>query len=244
MRAHPWEWETALCLGGFQSGASHAFILGATMNDKTNYFSELYKVNVAEHVEKKNGYSYVSWPFAVAELRKRHPTATWEVVRFDGLPYLKTELGYFVEVKATVEGVSLSQIHPVLDNRNAPIKVPTTFHINTSIQRALVKVIALHGLGLFVYAGEDLPEEDKPTKSVAKMVAEDTPIDSLKREEVDNIGSDILAAWTSGQEMDVLKMWGKIEDNDVKIGVWSWLAGESKLRSFIKANKAITKEVA
>jgi hypothetical protein len=81
-------------------------------------------------------------------------------------------------------------------------------------------------------------------KSVAREVASQTPMDSLKREEVDNIGSDILAAWTSGQEMDVLKMWGKIEDNDIKIAVWSWLASESKLRSFIKANKAITKEVA
>jgi hypothetical protein len=80
-------------------------------------------------------------------------------------------------------------------------------------------------------------------KSVAREVASQTPMDSLKREEVDNIGSDILAAWTSGQEMDVLKMWGKIEDNDVKVGVWSWLSGESKLRAFIKANKSIAKEV-
>lgn len=127
----------------------------------TNYFDELYRVDVSGHIEKKNGFSYVSWPFAVAELRKRHPSATWEVIRFDGKPFLQTECGYFVEVAVTIDGVTLSQIHPVLDHRNKPIQTPDAFHINTSIQRALVKAIALHGLGLCVYAGEDLPPDVK-----------------------------------------------------------------------------------
>lgn len=78
--------------------------------------------------------------------------------RFDGLPYLATDLGFFVEVAVTVQGVTLSQIHPVLDNKNRPLLAPTPFDINTSIQRALVKAIALHGLGLSIYAGEDLPD--------------------------------------------------------------------------------------
>jgi len=89
-----------------------------------------------------------------------HPTATWEVRRFGGLPYLVCEAGVFVEVAVTVEGVTLSQLHPVLDHRNRPISAPTAFEINTSIQRALVKAIALHGLGLYIYAGEDLPSGD------------------------------------------------------------------------------------
>lgn len=126
-----------------------------------NSFDELYRVDVSGHIEKKNGFSYVSWPFAVAELRKRHPDATWEVVRFDGKPYMATECGYFVEVAVTVSGVTLSQIHPVLDHRNKPVAQPNAFDINTSIQRALVKAIALHGLGLCVYAGEDLPPDVK-----------------------------------------------------------------------------------
>lgn len=126
-----------------------------------NYFDELYRVDVSGHIEKKNGFSYVSWPFAVAELRKRHPSATWEVIRFDGKPFLQTECGYFVEVAVTIDSVTLSQIHPVLDHRNKPIQTPDSFHINTSIQRALVKAIALHGLGLCVYAGEDLPPDVK-----------------------------------------------------------------------------------
>jgi hypothetical protein len=126
------------------------------MNEKSS-FARLSGINVNEHVEKKGQFSYLSWPYAVAQLRLADPTATWEVRRFDGLPFLRTETGYFVEVAVTVEGVTLSQIHPVLDGKNRPIPEPTVFDLNTSLQRCLVKAIALHGLGLYVYAGEDLP---------------------------------------------------------------------------------------
>ena len=121
-------------------------------------FAKLYALNVNNHVEKKGGFSYLSWPYAVAQLRLADPNATWEVKRFDGLPYLATEAGVFVEVAVTYAGVTLSQIHPVLDGRNRPIMAPSSFEINTSLQRCLVKAIALHGLGLYIYAGEDLPQ--------------------------------------------------------------------------------------
>jgi uncharacterized protein DUF1071 len=126
-----------------------------------NYFTKLNGINVSDHIEKKGQFSYLSWPFAVAQLRQADPAATWEVKRFDGLPYQKTETGYFVEVAVTVQGVTLSQIHPVLDSKNEPIPEPTSFDINSSIQRCLVKAIALHGLGLYIYAGEDLPASDQ-----------------------------------------------------------------------------------
>lgn len=123
----------------------------------TNYYTELSKIDVSEHMEKKGKFSYLSWAWAVDQLRKVHPNATWEVIRFEGKPFMKTECGYFVEVAVTVEGITLSQIHPVLNNQNKPIAQPNAFEINTSIQRCLVKAIALHGLGLYIYAGEDLP---------------------------------------------------------------------------------------
>lgn len=126
-----------------------------------NYFQQLNAVNVSEHVEKKGQFSYLSWPYAVAQLRLADPESFWEVRRFEGLPYLKTEAGYFVEVSVTVQGITLSQLHPVLDGRNKPLQTPTVFDINTSIQRCLVKAIALHGLGLYIYAGEDLPDSAK-----------------------------------------------------------------------------------
>ena len=126
--------------------------------DSDNYFARLSAINVNEHVEKKGGFSYLSWPYAVAQLRLADASATWEVRRFDGLPYLATEAGVFVEVAVTVNGVTLSQIHPVLDGRNRPLLAPSAFDINSSLQRCLVKAIALHGLGLYIYAGEDLPQ--------------------------------------------------------------------------------------
>ena len=130
----------------------------SNVTDSDNYFARLNAINVNEHVEKKGGFSYLSWPYAVAQLRLADASATWEVRRFDGLPYLATEAGVFVEVAVTVNGVTLSQIHPVLDGRNRPLLAPSAFDINSSLQRCLVKAIALHGLGLYIYAGEDLPQ--------------------------------------------------------------------------------------
>lgn len=132
----------------------------ATNNSSTNnnYFAALSAINVSEHLEKKGQFSFLSWPYAIAQLRLFDDTATWVVIRFNGLPFLTTDNGTFVEVAVTVKGITLSQIHPVLDNKNRPIDIPTVFNINTSIQRCLVKAIALHGLGLSVYAGEDLPQ--------------------------------------------------------------------------------------
>lgn len=145
--------------------------------EQKNYYTELAKINVNEHVEKKGKFSYLSWAWAVDVLRKFDPTATWETMRFNGMPFMETPLGYFVEVAVTVQGITLSQIHPVLDNNNRPIKEPNAFQINTSIQRALVKAIALHGLGLYIYAGEDLPTEDKEPEP------EKTPEETAKEEE-------------------------------------------------------------
>ena len=132
-----------------------------------NTFKKLYEINVNDHIEKKGQFSYLSWPYAVAQLRLADPSASWEVKRFDGLPYMQTPSGCFVEVAVTVQSITLSQIHPVLDARNKPIPEPTAFDINTSIQRCLVKAIALHGLGLYIYAGEDLPQGGQPAQPEA-----------------------------------------------------------------------------
>ncbi|RPK20008.1 DUF1071 domain-containing protein [Paenibacillus xylanexedens] len=132
-----------------------------TATAEMNYFAELAKNDVSKYVEKKGKFSYLSWTYAIQTLKKAHPDATWETKRDEkGQPFFKTECGFFVEVAVTVEGITHSQIHPVLDNNNRPIAQPNAFQINTSIQRCLVKAIALHGLGLYIYAGEDLPELD------------------------------------------------------------------------------------
>jgi|TARA_R110002050_G_scaffold106937_5_gene217127 hypothetical protein len=127
---------------------------------KNNYFEILAGVDCADKIEKKGNFNYLSWPFAIQQVAIKHPDWAYEIKRFDGMPYLKTELGYFVEVSVTIDGIERSEIMPVLDNRNKPVAVPTTFEINTSHKRCLVKAIALHGLGLYIYAGEDLPSEE------------------------------------------------------------------------------------
>ena len=103
--------------------------------------------------------------------------------RFSCRPYLATETGYYVEVAVTVQGVTLSQVHPVLDSSNRTMFEPNAFDINTSIQRCLVKAISLHGLGLYVYAGEDLPElgalaptqPKQPPETVKPLLATKNP---------------------------------------------------------------------
>lgn len=165
----------------------------------TNYFATLSAINVSDHIEKKGGFSYLSWPYAVAQLRLADPSATWEVKRFFDLPYLATDLGVFVEVAVTVQGVTLSQIHPVLDGRNRPLLAPTAFDINTSIQRALVKAIALHGLGLYIYAGEDLPVTSNESASAND---ESTKPTEVPRSEVRRKGPTI----SGQQQMAIQKL--------------------------------------
>ena len=135
------------------------------MNKTTqSTFMQLFKTDVTDYVKQKGKFNYLSWAYAVQELKRVCPTARWGVTKAeDGSPFFVTECGYFVDVWVEVDGVSLSQIHPVLDNRNDPIEKPNAFQINTSLQRALAKAIALHGLGLYIFAGEDLPEPDALT---------------------------------------------------------------------------------
>ncbi len=125
-------------------------------------FEKLSKVDVNQFKETKGRFAYLSWADAVSEMLKVAPDATWEVVKdVNGYPFTQTPCGTFVEVRLTIDGITRSQVHPVLNHSNKPIPTPNAFEINTSIQRCLAKVIALHGLGLYIYRGEDLPPAPK-----------------------------------------------------------------------------------
>jgi len=133
------------------------------MSDKVeSSFAVLSHIDCSAHVETKDKFSYLSWTWAISTLLKVYPTSTWDVKRFEGSPVMTTPHGVFVEVGVTVEGIERTQIHPILNHKNAPISTPSSFEVNTSIQRCLVKAIALHGLGLYIYAGEDLPPQPEP----------------------------------------------------------------------------------
>lgn len=143
-----------------------------------NYFAVLNGINVNDKVEKKNGLSYLSWAFAWGEVKKLHPDATYTVYETqNGCFYFTDGKTCWVKTGVTINGIEHIEYLPVMDNRNHSIKLEnvTSFDVNKSIQRSLTKAIARHGLGLYIYAGEDLPEDDG-----AKRTSEED-INVLKR---------------------------------------------------------------
>lgn len=135
-----------------------------------NYFIELYNVNVNEYVEKKNGLSYVSWSNAWAEVKKRYPDANYKVYETtDGCFYFTDGKTCWVKTGVTVAGIEHIEYLPVMDHRNKSITLEnvTSFDVNKAIQRSLTKAIARHGLGLYIYAGEDLPEDTESRNEAA-----------------------------------------------------------------------------
>jgi hypothetical protein len=131
------------------------------VSETKSIYGQLANIDVSEHVKKKGAYDYLSWTHAVDFLKKEYPKAQIEVMTSDeGHPFFKTEVGFFVQVKVTVDGLACAEWLPVLDNRNKVLKQPDAYQVNTSIKRCMTKAIALHGLGINVYAGEDLRQYD------------------------------------------------------------------------------------
>jgi hypothetical protein len=133
--------------------------------------SDLLKINVSDRTEKKNGLTYLSWAWAWATVLEVDPTANFEVEQFTHpdnpnlrVPYQDIGGSCIVWVSVTIFGKTAKVQLPVLDYRNKCIPAPNAFDINTSIMRCLTKGIAMHGLGLYIYAGEDLPMDSEPAK--------------------------------------------------------------------------------
>jgi len=122
------------------------------MTDK-NHFVELAGINVNEHVEKKANLSYLSWAWAVDQLMRADSQANWAF--HEPVMFGETMM---VSCTVTAFGKPMTMHLPVMDHRNQAIKNPDAFQVNKNMMRCLVKAIAVHGLGLYIYAGEDLPE--------------------------------------------------------------------------------------
>lgn len=149
-----------------------------------NVFETLNSVNVNGHTEKKNGLTYLSWAWAWAEVKKKFPQATYMIYE-NVLPSGFT-VNYFtdgntcwVKTSVTIEDIEHIEYLPVMDYRNKsiPLDSVTSFDVNKAIQRSLTKACARHGLGLYIYAGEDLPESPKYSNAE----------DERKAKQVDNI---------------------------------------------------------
>ena len=132
----------------------------------SDVFKTLAAVDCSEHTEKKGNFTYLSWTWAWSLVKSHYPTATFEKVVFhdnqnNPLPFMRDTKGNtYVQTTVTIEGESHSEIYPVLDFKNKAMPFPDSFAVNTALQRCLVKTIAYFGLGLNIYAGEDLPVMD------------------------------------------------------------------------------------
>lgn len=142
-------------------------------------FKTLSAIDVNSKTEKKGKFTYLSWAFAWAELKKVSPTATAKVYhdKNTNMPYFASKAGVIVKVGVTIEDLEHINYLPVMDFRNAaiPSEKVNMMDVNKAIQRCTVKAIALHGLGLYIYAGEDLPEEEikKPSEKLNECKTQD-----------------------------------------------------------------------
>lgn len=168
-------------------------------------FEEVYKINVNEHTEKKNNLTYLSWAWAWAEFKKAYPDAEYEIKRFEnGLPYVYDEnTGYMVFTSVTAGDLTYEMWLPVMDGANKAMKKApytyttkygektvdsaTMFDVNKTIMRCLVKNLAMFGLGLYIYAGEDLPENNEnEIKATITEVIEKSIKEEIKKAKISN----------------------------------------------------------
>ena len=203
-------------------------------------YTEVAQINVNEHIEKKNNLSYLSWAWAVDQLLRLDETANWEYrepVRF----------GDTVMVFCTVTAFGRSRTAqlPVMDHRNKAIPNPDAFQVNTAMQRCLAKAIALHGLGLYIYAGEDLPEGEKPEPKLQ--------MPPLKSKDWDIAESRAFEIYQAAKRATELHAQDKpecydeisgINSNEEKLFLWAVISEFSSLRSYIKRRKADEAKVA
>ena len=166
------------------------------------HFNKLFQLDVNEHVEKKNNLSYLTWAWAWAEVKKIYPDASYTIKTFEnGLPYVyDPNTGYMVFTTVTIEGLTHEMWLPVMDGANKAMKAEaytyttkygekdvepaSMFDINKTIMRCLVKNLAMFGLGLYIYAGEDLPEDLTPAQPISESEA--TTLESMLKKRFDD----------------------------------------------------------
>jgi hypothetical protein len=198
---------------------------------ETNY-TKLAAINVNDKIEKKNGLSYLSWPWAVDQLLRADPLAHWtygDPVRWNDT--------VMVFCTVTAFGKPMTAQLPVMDYKNKAVSNPDAFAVNTAMQRCLAKAIALHGLGLYIYAGEDVPPDDgigaiSPVKESMKGIE----IDDHRRSEIEEMAISAVNYFKAGNNERALELAHEIVDNEEKLLFWDLLKTETKLRAYIKAN--------
>ena len=163
-----------------------------------NYFEELNAVNVNDKTEQKNGLTYLAWAYAWGEVKKRYPEASYVIYEnAQWWNYHTDGRTCWVKTGVSIEGIEHIEELPVMNNRNQsiPLENVTSCDVNKAIQRSLTKACARHGLGLYIYAGEDLPENEKEEE-------ENIPIPAQKTAEEMSVASEVRIA-ESGRKLTV-----------------------------------------
>lgn len=149
-------------------------------NNKKSIFETLNAINVSGKTEKKNGLTYLSWAYAWAEVKKLFPSATYKIYERDTqwgpVCYFTDGKTCWVKVGVTIEGLEHVEMLPVMNykNQSIPLDKVTSCDVNKTIQRCITKAIARHGMALYIYAGEDLPECESQAQPVVKPVEKAT----------------------------------------------------------------------
>ena len=203
------------------------------VSDQPMKFTELRKINVNEHVEKKNGLSYLSWAWAVDKLLELDNGASWEYNS-------PVQWGESVMVSCTVTafGKNRTAHLPVMDYRNKAILNPNAFDANTAMQRCLAKAIALHGIGLYIYAGEDIPPDAGEVLANAVATADARPLsgagDGLTEKRKNELMGIAVKITEWHEEQNFQKMMGAVLDiKELEEKVFLWSSLNSKVRSTI-----------
>lgn len=208
------------------------------MTKTDNHYATLAAINVNDKLEKKNGLSYLSWAWAVDQLLRVDPGATWEYG--EPLPFGETLM---VRCTVTAFNKPMTSYLPVMDYKNRAIPNPDAFAVNTAMQRCLVKAIALHGLGLYIYAGEDIPEGEthaamRPGDGAGKITPASGMFESLDPDMQNHVLDLAHRVATLHKRNDIPGAWDEwshgAKDLDEIAKAAAWAQMESQVRSALK----------
>ena len=184
----------------------------------SNYFTELNGINVNDKTDNKGGLTYLSWAWAWGELKKKHPDAVYTVYENDkGWNYHTDGRYAWVKTGVTVEGIEHIEYLPVMDykNKSIPADRITAFDVNKTIQRSLTKAIARHGLGLYIYAGEDLPDENDGLASDRPSVTAEQTKKNISEEQQANANMQKKVTKREAVTLDGMIRSAKVDINEV-----------------------------
>jgi hypothetical protein len=195
--------------------------------DRSELINELLKKNVNEHTEKKNGLTYLSWAWAWAEALKADSSASYRVEMFGDKCFMDINGTAMVFVTVTMFGKPMTCQLPVMDYRNKAIPKPDAFAVNTSIMRCMTKALSLHGLALYLYAGEDIPEGGATIKPTDGVI-----VDKNRENIIADVAIAVQDRFEASDLIGAYEEYLGITDQEEKVALWALLP--SNVRSALK----------